>query len=347
VGQALLCGGLALGLILPIWAVFRASLADSNAIIRRSAGLNEALAAHNAVDPRAYITPGDFSSVDFAAQYGEAFVHSSYLRWSVLLLAGYALIREPRLRPWAALMALSLICGLGSMLWWGGDWVRMNGLPLTLPFGWLLKLLPEVAITHPARLQVGALGVSSALAGAGLGRLLEGRARQVQLAALAGLLVLAESLWGSAAAWPIPRSSAQVPDFYAQAPQGMVLDLPSEVGMTMQSSQYFWFQTVHGQPLPWTPDVRLGSARDPALMFGLGRPSGPMLAESPGPLNPSFVQHLYQNYGMVVLHSELELAAQRPSWLPWLSRAFGPPLEVEGRHVWYLRPAPPAGGGGA
>ena len=66
-----LCGAM---LVLPHWLIFRASLADPGALIKRDGELNVQLMAHNAVDPRVYFTPGDFQSVDLAAVYGEPFI---------------------------------------------------------------------------------------------------------------------------------------------------------------------------------------------------------------------------------------------------------------------------------
>ena len=103
-----LCLGLALAMVLPHWLIFRQSLADPRALIFRAPELNSALMAHNAVDPRIFVMPGSFQSVDLAAVYGEPFLHTGYLRASLLALAGLALWKRPALRPWGLLFAVAL-----------------------------------------------------------------------------------------------------------------------------------------------------------------------------------------------------------------------------------------------
>jgi hypothetical protein len=343
-----LLGGLALAaligglLIVPHWAAFRASLAAPDALIRRSADLNMALMAHNAVDPRVFFMPGDFQSVDLAAEYGEPFVHTAYLRWAVLLLAGAGVVGARRHRGWAALAVASLLMGMGPYLWWGGEWLTVGGRMVSLPFGWLRAVLPQLAITHPLRLSLGAQAIVCALAGGGAAWLagrVGGRGR-VALLVGASLLVAAEGLFGSAATFPLPRADAAVPAIYADAPEGMVLDLPAEVGTTMATSRYFWWQTVHGRPVPWTPDARLGSARDPDTFHGIVRPSDPTRPgpEVPRRPEPRTLQHIRDTYGLVVVHTDLEAeAGMQSSYVDALTPGLGTPTWDGPRAVWRLR----------
>lgn len=333
---AAVVGGL---LVVPHWLAFRASLAAPDALIRRSADLNLALMAHNAVDPRVYVMPGGFQSVDLAAVYGEPFVHTGYLRWAVLGLGGVALARLRRARGWALLGALSLLLGLGPYLWWGGDWATVFGRMVSLPFGWLRAVMPQLAITHPLRLSLGAQAVACVLAGAGAAQLARTRGGPALAGGLA-LLCALEGLFGSAATWPLPRSPAAIPDVYAEAPAGMVLELPAEVGTTMATSRYFWNQTAHGRPVPWTPDARLGSARDPETLHGLVLPMDP---RRPGPERPRTpdartVSRLREVYGLVVVHTDLERAAGlETSYVDALTPALGPPERDGDRAIWRLR----------
>lgn len=296
----------AVALVVPHWLAFRASLAAPDALIKREGQLELQLMAHNAVDPRVFVMPGDFQSVDLAAIYGEPFVHSGYLRLSVLALVVVALVLRPRVRRWLPVLMVGLVAALGSYLWWGGDWVRVGGSVLSLPFEWIRRLLPQVAITHPLRLGLAAQLVAVCLAAAGAGALAR-RSHPVLLPLLA-LLVVGEGLFGSAARWPLPTSPATVPPVYATAPQGMVLDLPAEVGTTMETSAYFWYQTVHGRPIPYTTDVRLGSTRDPQTFAAFRAPPQPgqtFAREGPRSLDARTVAHIREHYGMVVLHTDL------------------------------------------
>jgi len=146
------------------------------------------------------------------------------------------------------------------------------------------------------------------------------------------VLVAAEGLFFSAARWPLPMASAAVPEWYSGA-EGMVLDLPAEVGTSMETSRYFWYQTAHGRPIPYTPDVRLGSARDPLLQrLGVERP--PM----PGP-RLNLGKALSQRYGLVVVHRELaRRAGVSGRYRELLEPELGPPEEYPDAWVWRLAP---------
>lgn len=327
----------------PALLAIRASVEAPDALVRRSAELNRQLAAHNAVDPRVYGMPGDFQSVDLAATYGEPFLHTGYLRWSVILLAAYGLWRLGRPgRRWASLGAVSLLLGLGPYLWWGGDFVRVGGSILSLPFAWLQGLIPDLAITHPLRLSIGAQAIVAALAGAAL----VGRPRAWVAAAAA--LVTLEMGFGSAATWPAPSSPSHVPEVYARIaadpdPRG-VLDLPAEVGTTMATSAVFWYQTVHGRPVPYKPDARAGSAGDPLTFtrffpHPMGRP-GQRPAWALPALGPAGVTHLAATYGWIVLHLEwAERAGATGAFEAALTPVLGPSIDEEGLRVWRIPPS--------
>jgi len=318
--------GVAVALLLPVWLAFRGSPDTESALIQRGMELDLALLAHNAVDPRIYVVPGAFQSVDLAGIYGEPFVHTGYLRWTVLLAAGLG-VWTTRGFGWAAVAAWALVLGLGSFLWWNGEWVMANGRVLALPFEWLRTALPQIAITHPLRLSLPAQALFCALAGVGVSRL----PRLVLPGA--ALLIVAEGLFGSAARWPVPTSSAAVPSFYEGVPEGMVLDLPAEVGTGMATSRYFWFQTTHGRPIPYTPDVRMGSARDDALR-DLGVEQGPGPKGGARPVGEA----LRSRYSLVVVHKELErLAGIEGEYVRRLEPELGPAEELEGAWIWRLR----------
>jgi hypothetical protein len=338
------CGGM---LVLPHWMIFKASLADPGALIRREGQLNLQLMAHNAVDPRVYFTPGDFQSVDLAEVYGEPFIHTAYLRWTVLVLVGFAIWRgTARHRGWSLLALFSLVLGLGPYLWWGGTWVMMGEMKFSLPFEWLRQLTPELAITHPLRLSLGAQAICCALAGVGLHTLLKTirlEARQLwTLVAGCALLCMGEGLFCSSASWPLPVADARVSDALKDAPEGMVLELPAEVGTTMETSIYFWHQTAHGRSIPYTPDVRLGSARDDQTFSAFRPPPSPDLQaatkERPSIPSGATAQHIRDTYGMIILHPDLEQrAGLSSSYVDAFTPVFGPPQDIDGMKIWRLR----------
>lgn len=331
----------ALPLALLALGALRASVAAPDALVRRSAELNVALAAHNAVDPRVYLMPGEFWSVDLLARYGEPFRHTGYLRLGAALLAGWALVRPAgrgSLRRWGVVALLSLVLGLGPYLWWDQAWVKPAGKLLLLPFGMMQRLVPELAITHPLRLSVGAQFLVPVLAAAALA----GRGRAA--AALAAVALVAETLLVSVAPWPLPASSTEVPAVYAEiaasADPRSVLDLPAEVGTGMATSRYFWFQTVHHHPVPYKPDARAGSTGDPRTFQWWPQAMGPAGAGGSAgrsSLSVDDVTHLRTVYGWVVLHHDLDARLPTVGKIgALLEAALGPGERQGDEQVWRL-----------
>lgn len=325
---------------LPSWLAFQWTLRSENALIVRPKAFSSGwILDHNAVDPRTYIAPGGFQSVDLT-QYGEAFVHTAYLRWTVILLGLLALIRRPALRPWGVAAAVSLIMGLGPMLYWDG-WVELFGRRVSLPFYWAQAVGPDVAITHPLRLSIGGQISMVLLASVGAATL----ARAAWVPALAAAIVF-ESLVVSSGPWPIPVSDAEVPEAYTQAAiDGPVLDLPGSVGKTMATSRYFWYQTVHGQPIPYTPNVRMDSCRDLDVQSAFTDPqlrrTAHTVVEHPARGPDLYQKALAKRYGAIVLHADLERRADLESaYLPVLTREFGPPAVDGPVMVWTLGDRP-------
>ncbi len=325
--------GVSLLVALPAWLAFQWTLYSDNALIVRPKEFSVGwILRHNAVDPRTYIMPGAFQSVDLIA-YGEAFVHTAYLRWTVLLLAIWGVIKQPQLRIWAVAAGVSLVLGLGPILYMD-DWVRVGGHAVSLPFYWAQLLLPDVAITHPLRLSIGGQIVVVLLAAAGASFL------RPTLSFLVACLIAVESLGFSAGPWPVPTSSTEVPSVYADAGvNGPVLDLPGSVGSTMATSRYFWYQTVHKQPIPYSPNVRLDSCRDLDVQSSFTDPttreSEHKIIEHPGRGPDLYQKSLAQRYSAIVLHEELEERANLPSaYLPVLTAVFGPPTVDGPVKVW-------------
>jgi len=250
-------------LLLPAGALIQHSLLHPQAIAARTALPQvgrEMLMAHNAVDPRSFLWPGDFQSVDLAAM-GEAFRHSSYLGLAALALALSA-------RRWR-LLAGGLVLGvlsLGPWLWWDGDWFTLSsGARLALPTKLLGLALPSVATTHFQRLGMPLVALVAALAALAASRWPRRWLVTVALVLAADGLLLGPSPW--------PLRQAAVPDWRAHeaiaasAPEtehdrlvNTVLDLPVEVGATMAVSRYLLYQAASHRPIPNRPDPRFDSS---------------------------------------------------------------------------------------
>ena len=329
-----LAAGVGAALAAPVWLVFKASLDAQDALISRSMSLHIALLEHNAVDPRIYFIPGAFQSVDLMGVYGEPFLHTGYLRVTVVVLALLAVIWRPKLRIWAVVSLSSLVLGLGTYLWWGDSFLTFaGGWKLSLPFGWLVDVLPQIAITHPLRLSLPGQILSCVLAGQGAVWLMARVANARWPAWVVGALLVSESLWGSLAVWPIPSSPSTVPPVLAQLrqTQGMVLNLPVEVGTSMLTSRYFWWQTLHERPIPFVPDVRLGSAKDPFIQHWSG-----VMEETPRPLSGVLKRKMLARYGAVVLHPEWSKMAGTQPYERLLRDSLGEPISQDGLLIWML-----------
>jgi len=325
---------------LPFWGAFQWTLRSENALIVRPKQFGVGwILSHNAVDPRTYFMPGDFQSVDLAA-YGEAFVHTGYLRWTVIVLAIIGLVRNPKLRDWGIAAGVSLVLGLGPILYLG-EWVKIGGHAVSLPFYWAQLLLPDVAITHPLRLSVGGQIIAVLLAAGGLVSL--GRS---WMAPLAGVLIVVESLWASPGPWPVPTADARVPAAYGEiAGSGPVLDLPGSVGVTMATSRYFWYQTAHGRGIPYSPNVRLDSCRDLEVQSAFTDPylreGKHQIVEHPAKGPDLYQKALARRYSAIVLHTDLEeRAGLKSAYTPVLTSVFGPPTIDGSLKVWTFEVAP-------
>ncbi len=242
---------------LPLW-LLRTQLGSPLAIVRRPAGMNESLAPHNAVDPRTFVVPG-FRSVDLSA---EGMEHSMYVGLAALLLAAVGVAAAPRRRlPWLLGSVAAGVASLGPWLFWDGSWVLdAQGDRITLPWMWLQQAVPGLAVTHPLRLAVAALAVVAALAAVGAERLLGRRAL------LLLPVVVADGLLLSGAPWPVGWSDATVPRALTSIarepgePPWAVLDLPTDVGRTMATSRYLFWQTAHARPIPYAVDARASTS---------------------------------------------------------------------------------------
>lgn len=325
--------GLALGVGLPMlraalwtlesdWLVFRPAVRDLLDM--------EPWFRHNAVDPRTFLWPGEFQSVDLSA---EGFRHSSYLGLVLLPLA--LLARRP-----AALLAAGagLLLSLGPWLWWRGDWLLVDGERVMLPYRWLVDWLPASALGHPQRVGLPAIALLMALAAVGLDRLPVRARRALAVLALADLLLL------SPAPWPLARTP-EVPGEAAAwlrgqgAGRGLVLlDLPAEVPPTMRSSRHLFLQTLHGLPIPYKPDVRAGTASIGGLRayrWLVGQDRG----EAPGG-GADELRRMRVGWVVVhrdLLHDEAERARVEETLRAWA----GEPIVRGAQAIWPLVPVRP------
>lgn len=259
-------GGLtALVVAAPPALALRAQLHSPNAIIQHPESMNLELAAHNAVDPRTFLAPFGFQSVDLGA---EGFLHSGYLGWVALGLTLWAWrtsganpVWRRSARMWALAAAACAIFALGPFLFFDGDYVLANQRLLRMPWFGIQQLAPGLAVTHPLRLAVPVVAIVAALAA----RALVVSPRWVVGLALWALAV--DGLVVSGAPWPLQTAPGQAPAALHtiaaaphEPPRHAVLNLPTDVGATMATSRYLFWQTTHHRPIPYAPDARASTS---------------------------------------------------------------------------------------
>ena len=331
--------------------LLRAQLHASDALIKHPEGMNVQLALHNAVDPRIFVAPFGFRSVDLSS---EGFEHSMYLGLVALGLA-LASLRGGEAgssgRRWWALAALAcLVFALGPFLYWGDGWAHIGETYFRMPWWLIQQLAPGLAVTHPLRLAVPALAIVAGLAAVGATRLSQGP-RVYGLVAL----VLFDGLLISGAPWPQDTADARPPAVFASIRRELgsgneegILNLPTDTGSTMSASRYLiWQATGHQRPIPFGPDVRASTSslisspafrrlaalcprrEDEHKRLGLAGEVGRV------PLD----KLRWHGIRWISLHPELAPEAA-PALRALITAELGPGLEVDGALLWDLGPLP-------
>lgn len=275
----------------------------------------------NAVDPRTFLWPGDFQSVD-ASFASDPFWHTSYLGWILLGLAIYSRRADALIAA-----AVGFVFSLGPWLFYDGSFVG-GDVNYALPYSLLFEFLPAGGLGHPQRLGMPGIALVACAGAAGLARLPWPRAR----IALAGLAVL-ELLLISPAPWPLPRADELDTRLHEQLGEASranpheqaqsVLDIPADVDGSFVTSRFLMLQTAHGLPIPYKPDVRSATAGvggSVAFQNLLGNGDGQ------GDLVKNRVR-------WVVVHRELYEADELARVTGLLTTWFGPATFDEGDHV--------------
>jgi hypothetical protein len=231
---------------------------------------------------------------------------------------------------------------LGPYLYVGGEYVTVADRRIPLPFLALFDAFPVFQrISHPFRfvmpVQLG-LGILAA-------RALLDAPRWVPGAAVLG--ILAESLLGSPAPWPLARSRGEIPAYVgalaADPAPGGVIDLPVSLP-NLERAVYLYWQTAHGRASPYLlneplPPVLARSHLVDALMVAEGGRVDslpPVLPELDLIAGGRALSSLGARY--VVMHEPLYPPDRARTSLALLRAALGPETVVtdDRRHVWRL-----------
>ncbi len=147
---------------------------------------------------------------------------------------------------WLLATAVFVLLALGPVLHVGGrNGLLPGGREISLPYGWLLRVVPFLEITRvPSRFAVMLMLTLGVLAAAGLNWVVGRRALGWRAGVVAVGLILFEFL-----PVPYPVSGSDTPSWYlslaADPGPGSVLNLP----MDWDRPRYLLYQTVHEKPL--------------------------------------------------------------------------------------------------
>lgn len=253
VGPAALAAVTFAALVAAPFHTFATTMSAEDALVTRDeAFVWKTLVLHNMTDLEALLHPGRFYSPDLHAVFGEDLIVVVYLGYALLVPAAVALVgRAGPARFWAALAGLFLLFSLGPFLYAGGDYVRVAGGWLPLPFLALFKWLPMFSrISHAYRFVVGVSLALSVLAALSV-RVARQRAWDVPLYVGAVLVLrLVETTAFSSAVFPLPTTEVSPPAALARLDDGAVLDLPVGVPI-LARSRFLLEQLVHRRPVPY------------------------------------------------------------------------------------------------
>lgn len=333
----------------PSLAGLSLSLTDPAALARKPPGTVDNLPVFrvNAVDPVAFLRPGDFWSVRLDGPLEAPFRRTPYLGWVALVLAAIA-VRGRRRLAWLLLpAAVGAVAALGPYLWRDGDFARgADGRPLALPF-WAVLAWTGVSIDHPLRLAGATLTVLAGLADAALparfGALRPEPALAVRWAPAAALAVALEQLLVAPNCWPAPVADARVPAVYDLLPADgrALIDLPADRGDSLATNRYLYWQAHHGRGIPYASKVgHQGFPSDNAALrawAALGRLDEP--APPPADLRDAVSALAAQGYGWVVLHPSLLARVElEERHRDALDPVLGRPRSMGGALVWQIPP---------
>lgn len=332
--------------VAPVLGGFASTLDGPDAIVKRDpAFVWTSLVTHNITDVVSSFRPGKVYSPDLKELHGEDLLIVTYLGWTLIVLAGIGLARTRRWRdrlPWVAWCGLFAILMLGPYLYVAGAYITVADRRIPLPFLALFESLPLFErISHPFRFVMGVqlgLGVLAAL---GLGAL----PKWARVAAPVVLMV--EALVLSPAPWPIPRSSAHMPEHVAvlaaDPEPGAVLDVPISVA-NLERAVYLYWQTGHRRPSPYALNEPLPVVLDRShvvralLTAEAGRIDRlpPMLAELDLVVAGRALARLGVRY--VVLHGTMYPPERKAQSIAILRTALGPETTTtaDDRHIWRI-----------
>ncbi|HJN72618.1 MAG TPA: hypothetical protein QGF58_01675 [Myxococcota bacterium] len=257
---------------------------DDMARLRRTLG---------AADVRTFFVPGPYRSPDFQHLEGRPgdYVHTSYLGFTLILLALVATWRRRDTAPWWIALAIAIVLALGPVVVLDGFPASFKGRAIPLPYLALEKLPGFDALSLLYRFSGAAVLALAAMAERALPR-----REDRWLGLVAGAVVALEFLFVAPTAG-LPELS-EVPvspalEALDDAPAGAVVNLP-----VTASRAYLYEQVLHGKPL--AASLNTGANRAALEVFTAAR-----LSEGPDEVSRTAEE---QGVRYVVVHKDLLIA---------------------------------------
>ena len=251
----------------PYYRVFSAAFDSSDSLVQRNP---QPPPLDQLVRNKAFITEA-YSfflpyghGADPSRTAGDHFTNITYLGYLplLLLLAGAILARRHRSRHlWTMLFVIYFVLSMGPVLVLNGQVTSVgDDSYLTLPFYHLFTSVPYLClVSHPYRVTVMTM-LALAVLGGGyamhtvLGWLPRWWLR-LGLTALVLVGVLAETVQVSPVIQPMSQKDGAMPRFYGElgrtSKSGALINLPLSFCGTNQRRIYYYYQTAHGQKLPF------------------------------------------------------------------------------------------------
>lgn len=308
---------------------------DSLEFLHRSGGFK------NDADLLSYVMPGKawVSNADDVDRR----LKSVYVGWLVLLLAGVGLWKGGGwARFWALAGGVMLLLSIGPFLFV----TPTVGLPGAWNPVYMLayNLVPGFRLMHiVGRLSIAVQLCACVLAAVGLARVLPRGATGWLLAVGASTLVLAEVALLSPVPWPIPTASAAIPPevrSLAEKPgrKGVIVLPLNREQYSLQPGEYYFWQSVHGKPMPITLTTRFPTEMmEHPLVGALYLCEDPAYGDPPPPdaLRPGLASLREAGFGWFMVETSLMRPESAAKVEKALTGLLGKPERFEGGGLLY------------
>lgn len=293
-----------------------------------------------------YFQPGK-SQISVATDVDKR-LKTVYIGWIALILAGIACKKaRHQARFW---LVSALILGTLSL----GPYLAITSTialskpwnPLYLFAYYVVPGFRMVAICD--RLSIGVQLCVAVLAALSLRCILPQGNRGLAVSAILGLGVIAEVMFVSPVPWPLPQCNTQAPLFcqkLAEQPEHLgLICLPlNRANHTLQPGEYYYWQTIHGKPLPATLTTRFSDSMMNNRLVGALYlcEDDDYTTPPPSSVFAGAVHELQnQGFGWIAVNEGIFTDAATKRMCTILTPLLGNPQKLGNTYLYDLRPQP-------